>query len=1021
MFVKKFVEKAVKKPGGGNINSIKASELNPRVAFHYGIPSGSIKLAYDSIQKILAISTKDGRIKLLGKDITQALLQSNDAVPSKFMQVWDIERKQLCDVFILKEDITSFTVVQQTSYAYIGDSGGNISVLKLDLAKYHLVQMNYRIPLSASHGNTTEVADDNAVLFIMPQPMAESQRVLIIFRDGLIVLWGLEECKGILVMGGNMLSLSNETKKVTSSCWACPFGSKVVVGYSNGEVYLWSVPPLSNPGAISANRELTLPQNVPLCKLNLGYKMDKIPILSLKWVYGNGKSSRLYVNGASNSASSNLFQIVLLNEQTTSRTIKLVLPLLEPSLDMEVISSNYDQSKQKQDSLLLLLKSGRLCFYDDSVIEKYLMQSQSRSAPSLPKQVMVKLPFADSGITIAKFVTDGSNFISGMDEDYDLLVKHFPPLLPSDSRAKDQLNLARFSGYAKITNLYITGHSDGTINFWDLSSPLLLRISSIQQQSEDDHSLSGIPVTALYFDISSQNFVTGDQSGTVRIFKFKPESFSLQASTKKGSNNIVQSVKLVKVNGVVLSINLSIHSKHIAVGSDQGYVSVINMEGPTILFQIRIMNEVCNDVVSLHFETCSFHGFEKKVLLVGMKDSSVVAVESDTGNTFSTTSVRPKKPARVLFMQVLDASSSLDSSGGYSVEDASPKQSLLLLCNEKAVYVYSLIHAVQGIKRVLHKKKFHGTTCCWASAFNNHDSEVALALLFPGGKIDIRSLPELSLLKEVSIRGFAFQNLKSDSSSDSSLSSSSDGEIILIHGNQELFLLSLLLRKEIYRFLDPISQVYKGVMAIEEETVTGPIIQKEKKKGIFNSVLKDIKANKAKYASETEVPNSTANIADELSNIFSIPNFPLDKETREHVVADEKDAVELNIDDIDIEDENPKGHNTIAVLNKKKLTSKFLAIKGKLKQKMIRNEKGSAKPAHEDENGDTVDQIKKKYGFSSSGDSSVAKLTENKLHENITKLKGINIRATEMQGTAQSFSAMAKDVLRTAERDKPNS
>ncbi|KAF9590105.1 hypothetical protein IFM89_030853 [Coptis chinensis] len=87
------------------------------------------------------------------------------------------------------QDITSFTVVQQTSYVYIGDSGGNISILKLDLAKYHLVQMNYRIPLSASHSekhtrlrpclfswNATKVADDNAVLSIMPQPMAESQR-----------------------------------------------------------------------------------------------------------------------------------------------------------------------------------------------------------------------------------------------------------------------------------------------------------------------------------------------------------------------------------------------------------------------------------------------------------------------------------------------------------------------------------------------------------------------------------------------------------------------------------------------------------------------------------------------------------------------------------------------------------------------------------------------------------------------------------------------------------------------------
>ncbi|KAF9611322.1 hypothetical protein IFM89_030111 [Coptis chinensis] len=72
------------------------------------------------------------------------------------------------------------------------------------------------------------------------------------------------------------------------------------------------------------------------------------------------------------------------------------------------------------------------------------MQSQSRLAPSLPKQVIVKLPFADSSITIVKFVTDGSKFISGL---YDLLVKNFPALLPSKSRAKDinQLNLARFS------------------------------------------------------------------------------------------------------------------------------------------------------------------------------------------------------------------------------------------------------------------------------------------------------------------------------------------------------------------------------------------------------------------------------------------------------------------------------------------------------------------------------------------------------------------------------------------------
>ncbi|KAF5189483.1 Transducin/WD40 repeat-like superfamily protein [Thalictrum thalictroides] len=359
-----------------------------------------------------------------------------------------------------------------------------------------------------------------------------------------------------------------------------------------------------------------------------------------------------------------------------------------------------------------------------------------------------------------------------------------------------------------------------------------------------------------------------------------------------------------------------------------------------------------------------------------------------------------------------DGSDSFNSSGVNFAEDASHKQSFLLLCNEKSVYVYSLHHAVQGIKRVVYKKKFHGT-CCWASAFSNN-SDVALALLFQGGKIEIRSLPELSLLKEISISGFTTQNSKSDSYSDNALCSSSDGELILVNGDQEVFFVSLLLRKEIYSFLDPISHVYHGTIALEEEPISGPTIQKEKKKGIFSSIMKD---TKAKHTLETEVKNPTTT-AEELSNTFPLANFPLDNKISEPLDVDEEDEGELNIDDIDIEDEKPKGNTMMAAINKQKITSKFMSIKGKLKQKMIKNDKGSAKEEHEEEQEDTVNQIKKKYGFASAADPNAAKLAQNKLHENLRKLQGISLRTNEMQGTAQSFSAMANDVLRTAEKDK---
>lgn len=39
-------------------DSLKGSEVEPRLAFHNGIPSGSTISAYDSIQKILALSTR---------------------------------------------------------------------------------------------------------------------------------------------------------------------------------------------------------------------------------------------------------------------------------------------------------------------------------------------------------------------------------------------------------------------------------------------------------------------------------------------------------------------------------------------------------------------------------------------------------------------------------------------------------------------------------------------------------------------------------------------------------------------------------------------------------------------------------------------------------------------------------------------------------------------------------------------------------------------------------------------------
>uniref|UniRef100_A0A2P2JLI5 Uncharacterized protein LOC105628567 n=1 Tax=Rhizophora mucronata TaxID=61149 RepID=A0A2P2JLI5_RHIMU len=540
MFVKKLVEKASKKPVGNSDDS-KPGDVEPRLAFHYGIPSGAILLAYDPPQMLLAISTKDGRIKLFGKDNAQALLQSPEALPSKFSQffqnkgilvnitssnhieVWDVDKKLLSHVHVCKEDITAFTVMQHAPFMYVGDSIGNVSVFKLDEETCHIVQMQYNIPFHASHGTPNEVSSEIAVLHILPQPTAESKRILLVFRDGLIALWDIRESKSIFTIGGSLLQSYHEAKGATCACWACPFGSKAAVGYSNGEIFIWKIPATADIKTATTADSGT--HSVPIYKLNLGYKLEKIPIKSLKWLHANGKASRLYVMGASDFASTSLLQVILLNEHTETRTIKLGFHLSEPCIDMEIISSTLENNKHKQDSFILLGKSGQIYAYDDYLIESYLLQSQSRGSPSLPKEVKLKMPFADSNITVAKFVTNASFPLGFSEEDYIQLAKNFPSLFPCEEKPKDGM-LRQFSGFTNVKNLYISGHSDGAINFWDVSCQLLIPVLSLNQQSEDDFTLSGVALTALYFDGNSRLLISGDQNGTVRIFKFKPEPYA---------------------------------------------------------------------------------------------------------------------------------------------------------------------------------------------------------------------------------------------------------------------------------------------------------------------------------------------------------------------------------------------------------------------------------------------------------------------------------------------------------------
>ncbi|KAG4962220.1 hypothetical protein JHK82_038910 [Glycine max] len=110
-------------------DSFPSPNFDPRVALHHGVPSTASILAFDNIQRLLAVGTLDGKIKLFGGDNIEGTLISPKQASFKNLeflenqgflasvssdneiQVWDLKSKQIASALQWESVITSFSVI----------------------------------------------------------------------------------------------------------------------------------------------------------------------------------------------------------------------------------------------------------------------------------------------------------------------------------------------------------------------------------------------------------------------------------------------------------------------------------------------------------------------------------------------------------------------------------------------------------------------------------------------------------------------------------------------------------------------------------------------------------------------------------------------------------------------------------------------------------------------------------------------------------------------------------------------
>lgn len=1089
MFVKKLISKSGKKCPI-LAGTLKSSDLEPSLAGHYGVPTTSTTLTFDSIQCILAIASRDGRIKLFGADEAQVLLQSPNPTSCKFLQflqnqgillnvtsrndieVWDVDKKELAHVYSCKE-ITAFTVLQGSPFMYIGDAKGNVSVLQFDRELKQISCMQYYIPISITHGVVAEARRDASVVCILPQPLYEFSRVLVVFKNGLLILWGIQESQVLAVCGnvetqqkknitvGNQRvsqtldplqnRVNEEGKQISSACWACSDGSRIAVGYTDGDIWLWNVPTKSKLkyNSDAKGLESRVSQSSPISEVQLSNRKAKVPIFSLKWHPGSDNWGCLYVYGGVDFDSSHLIRVIRLQESgiTTNQNnlceLELVLP--GPYIDMSILSSKHSKSKVGGEALMVLTKTGQLSTYNLLDIEKQLLDGERMSLLSQSRAFMVKPPFADSSVTAAKLVTipndiASSNALAQLQRSSKQL---FPSTIKWPAIEKNSIDT---EGPVTIRSVYVTAHSNGTINVWDASSPRMLLVLTIKAQSDVEATVRGCPITAVDFCPVSCLLAIGDQLGRVQIYKIVPKHQEVKVPLNKGSTHQekplestadILKVGILKVHkAAIRCISVDAFSTHVAAGCEEGSVSLIDTKSCTLLSFKGYFSGFSPSVTSLRFGKSVYPGSGKSVLFVAARDASVVAIDGDTGHCFSPSIVKPKQPSTAIFMHVLEPSietivgsndeklllpKQLNDHEENHTSHTDATQPLLLLCTENCLRLYSALAITQGTKKVYLKENFQ-TTCSWASAFQSSNYGSGLFLLFTTGKIEIRSLPDLSVLKETTLSRCSLCDLKPSTGLINSLSCASDGRLVMIDGDQELYFVSLLKEDNDFRLSGSKIQVYNKEIQISPDHPVVHLPHTTKKKSLVKALIK-VKVSKSKNSSEDEDKQSATPLrASELSSIFSVRNFPTSAASLDEKETSDIDDKELDIDDLDIEDhdENTNYHHSGAS-NNRSLVSKFRRkLKGIKRSKDIQS---TNTPIEGNDKEDlsrirTIEDIKSAYGHSQLKEPNVHELAKEKLLENQIKLQGINQRTGKMEEGAENFQSMAEELLKIVKEKK---
>ncbi|XP_020665877.3 syntaxin-binding protein 5 isoform X7 [Pogona vitticeps] len=213
----------------------------------HGFPYQPSALAFDPVQKILAVGTQTGALRLFGRPGVECYCQHDSgaaviqlqflinegalvsALADDTLHLWNLRQKRPAILHSLKfnrERVTFCHLPFQSKWLYVGTERGNIHIVNVEsfsLSGY-VIMWNKAIELSSK-------SHPGPVVHISDNPMDEG-KLLIGFESGTVVLWDLKSKKGEYRY--------THDEAIHSVAWHHE-GKQFICSHSDGTLTIWNV------------------------------------------------------------------------------------------------------------------------------------------------------------------------------------------------------------------------------------------------------------------------------------------------------------------------------------------------------------------------------------------------------------------------------------------------------------------------------------------------------------------------------------------------------------------------------------------------------------------------------------------------------------------------------------------------------------------------------------------------------------------------------------------------------------